>query len=71
LIEIIIDLNQNTGSINFVGTTNHRMSHEEGTESLANRSCARIWPRIRIWPADTRLWAALQAVSAATIRSTS
>jgi putative YjhG/YagF family dehydratase len=66
LIEIIIDRNQLTGSINFVGTPAERLTPEVGSKVLAARQ-----PVIELkpdpdLPADTRLWALLQQVSGGT-----
>ncbi len=68
LIEIIIDLNQNTGSINFIGTSNHRLSCDEGAQCLAKRSSHKDLAPHPALPEDTRLWAALQSVSGGTWR---
>ena len=68
LIEIIIDLNQNTGSINFIGTTTQRLSLEEGARHLAERAMRKDLSPHPALPEDTRLWAALQSVSGGTWR---
>lgn len=60
LIEVIVDRNTLTGSINLVGVGERRLSPEEADQLLAERSMhpdLRADPRL---PADTRLWAALQ-----------
>ncbi|MCW2487001.1 YjhG/YagF family D-xylonate dehydratase [Candidatus Symbiopectobacterium sp. NZEC127] len=66
IIEMIIDRNQLVGSINFIGTEGHPLSPEEGAAVLASRP---VHPELRAHPDlpdDTRLWAALQAVSGGT-----
>jgi putative YjhG/YagF family dehydratase len=66
LIEIIIDRNQLTGSINFVGTPNERLTPEAGAKVLAARQPAIALKPDPELPADTRLWALLQHVSGGT-----
>lgn len=66
LIEIIIDCKQLTGSINFIGSKDTPLTPSEGAQVLASRS---PHPNLRshaLLPDDTRLWAALQAVSGGT-----
>ncbi len=72
LVNIVIDRNQLVGSVDFVGETapgsqNHRQfSPQEGAAILAARNPR---PDLRPdpdLPAETRLWAALQAVSGGT-----
>ncbi|MBS0263172.1 MAG: YjhG/YagF family D-xylonate dehydratase [Planctomycetes bacterium] len=66
LIEIIIDRNQLTGSINFIGSTEQRLSPDEGARVLAERQPAiELRPDPNL-PADTRLWALLQQASGGT-----
>ncbi len=60
LVEIVIDRNKLTGSINLVGSGDRTIGVEEGSRLLAGRS-----PRSDLavdpnLPDDTRLWAALQ-----------
>jgi putative YjhG/YagF family dehydratase len=66
LIEIVIDRNQLTGSINFVGTPAERLTPEAGAQVLAARQPAvELKPDPHL-PDDTRLWALLQHVSGGT-----
>ena len=68
LIEIIVDRNQLVGSVNFIGTENKRLSLEEATAVLEGRDThPDLRPDSKL-PDDTRLWAALQAVSGGTWR---
>jgi dihydroxyacid dehydratase/phosphogluconate dehydratase len=65
-IEIIVDRNNLTGSINFVGEADRRFSEEEGAEILASRT-----PTVELaadpdLPDDTRLWAMLQQAGGGT-----
>ena len=65
-IEIIIDRNQLTGSINLIGVGGQRISSTEAEALLKSRS---IHPQVRPdvnLPDDTRLWAALQQASGGT-----
>jgi putative YjhG/YagF family dehydratase len=66
LIEIVIDRNQLTGSINFVGTPAERLSPEAGAKVLASRQPAVELKSDPDLPADTRLWALLQHASGGT-----
>jgi dihydroxyacid dehydratase/phosphogluconate dehydratase len=66
VIEIVVDRNKLTGSINFVGEGNERFTPDEGAKRLAARE-----PRADLHadpelPADTRLWALLQNLSGGT-----
>ncbi|MEH0832007.1 YjhG/YagF family D-xylonate dehydratase [Pectobacterium cacticida] len=66
IIEIIIDRQKLSGSINFIGTSDQPLTPEEGAEALAAR---KVHPDLRPHaelPDDTRLWAALQAASGGT-----
>lgn len=66
VIRIVIDRNANTGSVDFIGDGDHKFSPEEGAAILANRpSRADLKPNDNL-PDDTKLWAALQAVSGGT-----
>lgn len=65
-IEIIVDRNNLTGSINFVGEEDTRFSEQEGAEILAART-----PTVELaadpeLPDDTRLWAMLQQAGGGT-----
>ena len=60
LIEIIVDRNRLTGSVNLVGDGDHEFTAEEGHRILQRRETrAGLQPDIDL-PEDTRLWAALQ-----------
>jgi dihydroxyacid dehydratase/phosphogluconate dehydratase len=66
LIEIVIDRNTLTGTVNLVGVDGELLGVEEGTRVLASRPPREdLAPDPRL-PADTRLWAALQNVSGGT-----
>jgi len=63
LIEIIIDRNTQTGTVNLVGDAERTFDAEEGARILASRPIRPdVQPDPRL-PADTRLWAALQEIS--------
>jgi xylonate dehydratase len=65
-IEIVIDRNALTGSINFVGSTENPLTPAQGTEVLAARPLhSKVKPDANL-PDDTRLWAALQQASGGT-----
>jgi putative YjhG/YagF family dehydratase len=66
LIEIIVDCEELTGSINFVGDENGRISPEEGARVLQQREPAVKLSADPELPDDTRLWAALQQVGGGT-----
>ena len=66
LIEIIIDRNQLTGSINFVGDGERRFSPEEGARILAGREPSVPLRPDPDLPDDTRLWALLQRLGGGT-----
>ena len=67
IVEMVVDCNKLEGRINFIGTdAQHPLSPEEGAKVLAERE---MHPDLKPAPAlpdDTRLWAALQAVSGGT-----
>ena len=66
LIRIVVDRNTNTGSVDFIGEGARKFSAEEGAAILASRpSRDDLKPHEKL-PDDTRLWAALQAVSGGT-----
>ncbi len=69
IVETIIDTVNLEGSINFIGTDpEHPLSYEEGAKVLAAREPhPGLHPDPKL-PDDTRLWAALQAVSGGTWR---
>ncbi len=66
VIEIIVDTNALTGSLNFIGSEDKPLTYEEGAAVLAERD---MYPGVapdEDLPDDTRLWAALQDVSGGT-----
>ncbi|KAA8995229.1 YjhG/YagF family D-xylonate dehydratase [Affinibrenneria salicis] len=65
-IEIIVDRDQLTGSVNFIGTEQHPCSADEGARILAERPPHPDLQPDPDLPDDTRLWAALQAASGGT-----
>lgn len=66
LIEITIDRGTLFGSIEFVGTTNERLSPNSAAALLASRTAhPELSPHPEL-PVDTRLWALLQRVSGGT-----
>lgn len=68
LIEVIVDCKQLSGSVNFVGTKDNRVSLEEAATILSEREPhPDLRPNPNL-PDDTRLWAALQAASGGTWR---
>jgi xylonate dehydratase len=62
-IEIIIDREKLTGSVNLVGDAERTFSPEEGTAILAARASRPDLKPHPALPADTRLWAALVQAS--------
>lgn len=66
IIEVIIDLNKLTGSLNFIGEENQLITPTEGTAILDARAPhPELAPDPNL-PDDTRLWAALQSISGGT-----
>jgi len=66
VIRIVVDRNTNTGSVDFIGAGDRKFSPEEGATVLAQRpSRDDLKPNDNL-PDDTKLWAALQAVSGGT-----
>jgi putative YjhG/YagF family dehydratase len=65
---IRIEINRNTGegSVDLVGEGERRFTAEEGARILAARSSRKDLKPHAAYPDDTRLWAALQAVSGGT-----
>jgi putative YjhG/YagF family dehydratase len=66
VIEIVVDRQSLRGSVNFIGSPEVRITPEEGADVLAERE---LHPGLKAHdylPDDTRLWAALQAVSGGT-----
>lgn len=68
VVEIIIDRNRLEGSINLIGHGDEIFGKEEGAKVLAERSPHPDLAQDPDLPDDTRLWAALQAVSGGTWR---
>jgi putative YjhG/YagF family dehydratase len=66
LIQIIIDRNRLTGSLDFIGTPEERLTAEQGARVLAGRKPAFELKSDPNLPDDTRLWALLQQVSGGT-----
>ncbi len=66
LIEIIIDRDELTGSIHFVGEEDRRFSPEEGARVLAARRPAAPLAADPELPDDTRIWALLQQAGGGT-----
>ncbi len=65
-IQIIIDCNQLTGTIDFIGEGDERISPDEGAERLAARTASVELDADPDLPDDTRLWAILQQVGGGT-----
>ena len=55
-----------TGTVDFIGCEGREFSPEEGARVLAGRATIEGLAPHPALPADTRLWAALQAVSGGT-----
>ena len=66
LVEIIIDRNRLEGTVNLVGANGVMFGADEGTRVLANRTPRPDLHADPDLPDDTRLWAAMQAVSGGT-----
>lgn len=66
LIQIEIDTRNLIGTLNFVGTSDERLSPEEGQRVLADRVPAQPLHCDPNMPADTRLWAMLQRAGGGT-----
>lgn len=67
IVEMIVDCKKLEGHINFIGTDlEHPLSYEEGARILAERPPHPDLKPASELPDDTRLWAALQAVSGGT-----
>jgi dihydroxyacid dehydratase/phosphogluconate dehydratase len=63
LIQIVIDRNSLEGSVDLVGADGKRFDPQEGARVLAARPPRPDLAADPLLPADTRLWAALQAAS--------
>ena len=66
IIEILVDRNRLEGSVNLIGENGLAVSPEEGNRLIATRSPNPDLKHDEFLPDDTRLWAALQAVSGGT-----
>ena len=66
MIRIEIDRNNNTGTVNMVGAGQQRFSPKEGATKLASRESSDDLKSHPALPAETKLWAALQAHSGGT-----
>lgn len=66
IIEIVVDRNRLEGSVNLIGENGQAASIEEGNRLLATRPPNPMLHHDEFLPDDTRLWAALQAVSGGT-----
>ncbi len=60
IVRIVIDRNNNTGTIDFIGEGERRFSPDEGAQVLAKRALRTDLSPDDLLPDDTRLWAALQ-----------
>jgi xylonate dehydratase len=66
MIQIVIDRNELTGSIDFIGQADQPLSPADSSHVLSERAAnPDLAPDPRL-PAETRLWAALQAVGGGT-----
>jgi putative YjhG/YagF family dehydratase len=65
-IEIVIDRHRLEGSVNLIGEGETQFGADEGSQALARRSPRPDLAADERLPDDTRLWAALQAVSGGT-----
>jgi putative YjhG/YagF family dehydratase len=66
LIQIEIDTRQLTGSLNFIGTPEAKVTPEEGARILAARTPEKPLHSDPNLPSDTRLWALLQRAGGGT-----
>lgn len=66
VIRIVVDRNTNTGSVDFIGDGDRKFSPDEGAAVLAQRPTRDDLKPNENLPDDTKLWAALQAVSGGT-----
>ena len=67
IVELGVDCNKLEGRVNFIGTDpQHPLTPEEGAKVLAGRETHPGLKPAPALPDDTRLWAALQAVSGGT-----
>lgn len=68
LIDIMVDCENLIGTVDFIGTEDQRLSKEEAASVLKTREAHPDLKPDPNLPDDTRLWAALQAVSGGTWR---
>ena len=66
IVRIVVDRVQLVGSVDFVGDATGKLSPAEGEKILAGREPHPALASNPLLPADTRLWAALQAVGGGT-----
>ena len=67
IVEMVVDCNKLEGRVNFIGIDpQHPLTPEEGAKVLAGRETHPGLKPAPALPDDTRLWAALQAVSGGT-----
>jgi putative YjhG/YagF family dehydratase len=66
VVRIVVDRNRNEGSVDLVGEGQRRFTPEEGARVLAARASRSDLAPNAALPADTRLWAALQAAGGGT-----
>jgi putative YjhG/YagF family dehydratase len=66
LIQIVIDRNKLSGSVDLIGEGERRFGADEGTQVLARRPPRPDLTADPQLPADTRLWAALQRIGGGT-----
>ncbi|NBV24510.1 MAG: YjhG/YagF family D-xylonate dehydratase [Proteobacteria bacterium] len=66
VIRIVVDRNTNTGTVDFVGEGGTTFSPEQGAAVLAQRPLHEHLQPNENLPDDTKLWAALQAISGGT-----
>ncbi len=66
IVRIVVDRVRLTGSVDFVGDAAGKLSSSEGEKVLADRERHPALAPNPLLPADTRLWAALQAVGGGT-----
>lgn len=66
LIEILVDCRTLTGSINFIGTSDHPVTPLEGAQILAQRQPAVPLTADVDLPPETRMWALLQQLGGGT-----
>ncbi|PAW84053.1 MAG: YjhG/YagF family D-xylonate dehydratase [Pedosphaera sp. Tous-C6FEB] len=65
-LRLVIDRNTNTGTVDFVGSADRELTPAEAAAELAARPAHPGLAPNPALPADTKLWAALQAISGGT-----